>query len=146
MKTLSATPRPNNHWKAESLSFLNVLLVWGVLLTSLLIKMRQSWGCVLLVLIFAIIRIPWWRGIPAPMVSTRAQVNQSMSLLGLLCFTSFCLAILNPKDQVLGNECNNNPSSRPRFVALIDPYPSCDGDTLRPVAPAHCWLATHRSV
>ena len=42
MKTLSATPRPYNHWKAESLSFLHVLLVWEIELTSLLIKMRQS--------------------------------------------------------------------------------------------------------
>ncbi len=29
-------------WKAESLSFLHVLLVWEIVLTSLLIKMRQS--------------------------------------------------------------------------------------------------------
>ena len=67
------------------------------------------------------------------------------SLLGLLCFTSFCLAILNTKDQALGNKCNNNPPP-PRFVALIEPYLSCDGNALQPVAPAHCWLATHRSV
>ena len=43
MKTLSATPRPYNRWKAETLSFLHVLLVWGVKLTSLLNKRRQSW-------------------------------------------------------------------------------------------------------
>ena len=42
MKTLSATPRPYNRWKAESLSFLHVLLVWGDVVTSLLIKTRQS--------------------------------------------------------------------------------------------------------
>jgi hypothetical protein len=30
MKTLSATPRPLYCWKAEDLSFLYVLLVWGV--------------------------------------------------------------------------------------------------------------------
>ena len=42
-KTLSATPRPYNRWKAETLSFLHVLLVWGVKLTSLLNKRRQSW-------------------------------------------------------------------------------------------------------
>ncbi len=34
MKTLSATPRPLYHWKAEDLSFLYVLLVWGVKLVS----------------------------------------------------------------------------------------------------------------
>jgi hypothetical protein len=34
MKTLSATPRPLYCWKAENLSFLNVLLVWGVKLVS----------------------------------------------------------------------------------------------------------------
>ena len=33
---------PQTHWKAENLSFHNVLLVWGVTLTSLLIKKRQS--------------------------------------------------------------------------------------------------------
>jgi hypothetical protein len=44
MKTLSATPRPYDRWKAENLSFLHVLLVWGVTVTSLLIKKRQSWG------------------------------------------------------------------------------------------------------
>ncbi len=34
MKTLSATPRPFYRWKAEDLSFLYVLLVWGVELVS----------------------------------------------------------------------------------------------------------------
>jgi hypothetical protein len=34
-------------WKAEDLSFLYVLLVWGVVLTSLLIKKRQSLAFVL---------------------------------------------------------------------------------------------------
>jgi hypothetical protein len=34
MKTLSATPRPSYRWKAEDLSFLYVLLVWGVKLVS----------------------------------------------------------------------------------------------------------------
>jgi hypothetical protein len=43
MKTLSVTPRPWYRWKAEDLSFLHVLLVWGVTLTSLLIKKCQSW-------------------------------------------------------------------------------------------------------
>jgi len=42
MTTLSATPRPWYRWKAENLSFLHVLLVWGVTLTSLLVKKRQS--------------------------------------------------------------------------------------------------------
>ena len=41
-KTLSATPRPWYHWKAEDLSFLHVLLVWGVNLTCLLNKMCHS--------------------------------------------------------------------------------------------------------
>jgi hypothetical protein len=44
MKTLSATPRPYDRWKAEDLSFLHVLLVWWVALTGLLIKKRQSWA------------------------------------------------------------------------------------------------------
>jgi hypothetical protein len=35
-KTLFATPRPLYHWKAETLSFLHVLLVLGVNLGSLL--------------------------------------------------------------------------------------------------------------
>jgi hypothetical protein len=30
MKSLSTTPRPSYHWKAEDLSFFHVLLVWGV--------------------------------------------------------------------------------------------------------------------
>jgi hypothetical protein len=47
MNTLSATPRPWYRWKAEDLSFLHVLLVWGVTVTSLLIKKRQSWAFVL---------------------------------------------------------------------------------------------------
>ena len=34
VKTLSGTPRPLYHWKAEDLSFLYVLLVWGVKLVS----------------------------------------------------------------------------------------------------------------
>jgi hypothetical protein len=34
MKTLSATPRPLYCWKSEDLSFLYVLLVWGVELVS----------------------------------------------------------------------------------------------------------------
>jgi len=46
-KTLSATPRPWYCWKAEDLSFLYVLLIWGVALTSLLIKKRQSLAFVL---------------------------------------------------------------------------------------------------
>ena len=40
LKTLSAIPRPWFCWKAEILSFLHVLLVWGDALTSLLIKTR----------------------------------------------------------------------------------------------------------
>jgi hypothetical protein len=32
----------DNRWKAESLSFLHVLFIWGVALTSLLNKTRQS--------------------------------------------------------------------------------------------------------
>ena len=43
MKTLSLTPRPYDRWKAETLSFLYVLLVWGVKLASLLNKRLQSW-------------------------------------------------------------------------------------------------------
>ena len=42
MKTLSATLIPLYHWKAEVISFLHVLIVWGVKLTRSLIKMRQS--------------------------------------------------------------------------------------------------------
>ena len=57
MKTLSETLRPYNRWKAESLSFLHVLLVWGVVPASLLIKMHQRSGCDLIVLIFAIVKI-----------------------------------------------------------------------------------------
>ncbi len=34
MKTLSVTPRPLYCWKAEDLSFLYVLLGWGVKLVS----------------------------------------------------------------------------------------------------------------
>ena len=44
MKTLSATLIPLYHWKAEIISFLHVLIVWGVNMTRWLIKMRQSWG------------------------------------------------------------------------------------------------------
>ena len=47
MKTLSGTPGPWYRWKAEDLSFLYVLLVWGVALTSLIIKKCQSWAFVL---------------------------------------------------------------------------------------------------
>ena len=57
MKTLSETPRPYNRWKAASLSFLHVLLVWGVAMASLLIKTRQSSGCDLIDLIFTIVKI-----------------------------------------------------------------------------------------
>jgi hypothetical protein len=35
-------PQTLDRWKAEVLSFLYVLLVWRVVLTSLLIKKRQS--------------------------------------------------------------------------------------------------------
>ena len=42
MKTLFATPSSWYHWKAETLSFLHVLLVWGVTMTILLIKKRQT--------------------------------------------------------------------------------------------------------
>ena len=44
MKTKSTTPRPYDRWKAETLSFLHVLLVLGVKLTSLLTTMRQNYG------------------------------------------------------------------------------------------------------
>ena len=43
MKTLFATPRSWYNWKAETLSFLHVLLVWSVNLASLLNKRCQSW-------------------------------------------------------------------------------------------------------
>jgi len=36
MKTLSATPRPRYPWKAETVSFLHVSRVWGVIVLSLL--------------------------------------------------------------------------------------------------------------
>jgi hypothetical protein len=52
MKTLSATPKLWYRWKAENLSFLNVLLVRGGTLTSLLIKKRQSWALVLRCILF----------------------------------------------------------------------------------------------
>ena len=46
-KTLSATPRPLYRWKAETLSFLQVLLVWGINILSLLIIYVQTIkGCV----------------------------------------------------------------------------------------------------
>jgi len=41
-KTLSTTPRPYDHWKAEDLGFLHVLLVLGVKPSHLLNKMCQS--------------------------------------------------------------------------------------------------------
>ncbi len=44
MKTLSATPRPYDRWKAETLAFLHVLLVFGVKMTSLLTTMRQNYS------------------------------------------------------------------------------------------------------
>ena len=47
MMTLSATPRPLYHMKAETVSFLHVSLVLGSKLTSLLIKRGQSLGFVL---------------------------------------------------------------------------------------------------
>jgi hypothetical protein len=40
---LCLSPPDPHHWKAEVLSFLHVLLVWGVNLVSLLNKRRQSW-------------------------------------------------------------------------------------------------------
>ncbi len=43
MKTLSVTPRPYDRWKAETLSFLHVLLVWDVILVSSLNKLRWNW-------------------------------------------------------------------------------------------------------
>ncbi len=57
MKTLSETPRPYKRWKAETLSFLHVLLVWEVALASLLNKTRQSSGCDLIDPIFTIVKI-----------------------------------------------------------------------------------------
>ncbi len=51
MGAIDPDQQGDNRWKAESLSFLHVLLVWGVALTSLLIKTRQSSGCDLIVLI-----------------------------------------------------------------------------------------------
>jgi hypothetical protein len=45
---MSTTPRPWYRWKAEALSLLYVLLVWGVALTSLLIKKLQSLAFVLM--------------------------------------------------------------------------------------------------
>jgi hypothetical protein len=42
MKTLSTTPRSWYQWNAEDISFLYVLLVWGVTLNSLIIKKGQS--------------------------------------------------------------------------------------------------------
>jgi hypothetical protein len=47
MKTLSETPQPLYCWKAENLSFLHVVLVWGGTMISLLIKKRQSLALVL---------------------------------------------------------------------------------------------------
>ncbi len=35
-KTWSATPQPLYRWKAETVSFLHVLLVWGVIMLILL--------------------------------------------------------------------------------------------------------------
>ena len=52
MKTLSMTPRPYDRWKAETLSFLHVLLVLGVKVTSLLTITRQNYGIVLKARIF----------------------------------------------------------------------------------------------
>ena len=47
MKTLTATPRPYDRWKAETLSFLHLLLVLGVKLTSLLATVHQNYGIIL---------------------------------------------------------------------------------------------------
>jgi hypothetical protein len=41
MKTLSATPRPWYHWKAETLSFLHGLLVWAVTTLTISIKLKS---------------------------------------------------------------------------------------------------------
>ena len=43
------------------------------------------------------------------------------SLLGLLCFTSFHLAILNTKDQTLGNKCINNNPPPPALLLWLTP-------------------------
>jgi len=56
MKTLSATPRPYDRWKAETLSFLHELLVWGVILVSSL-NYVETEGTVLNVPILAISKI-----------------------------------------------------------------------------------------
>ena len=57
MKTLSMTTRPYDHWKAETLSFLHVLLVLGVKLTSLLTTMRQNYDIVSKARIFGKLQI-----------------------------------------------------------------------------------------
>ena len=64
------------------------------------------------------------------------------SLLGLLCFASFRLAILSTKDQSLEVPETDPPAS----ACSIDPYPSSDDQALTPVASAHCMLATCASV
>ena len=71
------------------------------------------------------------------------HINSHTSLLSLLCFASFRLAILNTKDKLL--EVTNVTIIRPppcHIVALINSYPLCNDDALQPVAPAHCQLAT----
>jgi hypothetical protein len=57
MKTLPTTPRPYDRWKAETLSFLRVLLVLGVKATSLLITMRRNYGIVSKARIFGKLQI-----------------------------------------------------------------------------------------
>ena len=42
MGAIDPDQQGDNRWKAESLSFLHVLFIWGVALTSLLNKTRQS--------------------------------------------------------------------------------------------------------
>ena len=84
MKTLSATHRPYDHWKAESLSFLHVLLVLGVALTSLLIKTRQSLGCDLIVLILTL--SPYRGKLMDPYGSTNARHQLFLFVLGPISY------------------------------------------------------------
>jgi hypothetical protein len=82
MKTLSTTPRPWYRWKAEDLSFLYVLLVWGFALTSLIIKKRQSLTFVLRYLLFLTERQKNRLGVKNNNQLKQLAIDKSLCLLG----------------------------------------------------------------
>ncbi len=158
MKTLCGTPRLNDHWEAETLSILHVLLVCGVILVSLFkpggtvgypahpriippsvrpsvrkISFKYSVENLLIPTIKATIETSWYwhRRVPSPTTINFSEKNYRPNKFGSNILKQPWLVRKNAHDQQIWSIILQNSAAPPVHAQLVFNYVESEGTVLK---------------